>query len=101
MQANMQNRLKLKLDQEVTWGEITSSQEQAILNELITLKSKYLTGSMQGETSAQRKQNFQNMQNDLKSWAQSQNIDMSLIPGFGRRGMGRGLWPNPSPSSST
>src|SRR5258708_3652229 len=90
MQQNMQQRLKMRLDQEVTAGKITVDQETAIMNELTALKTKYATQTLKTMTPTERQQAFQNMQNDLKTWAQSNNIDISLIPfGFGG-GMHRG-----------
>ncbi len=91
-QQNMQQRLDSKLTQEVQQGKITDAQKQAILAELSALKSKYNPSSFKGMTVAQRKQAFQNEQSDLKSWASSQGIDLSLIPGFGGMGMHRGVW---------
>lgn len=107
MQQNIQQRLKSKLDAGVSAGKITSSQEQAIINELNTLRSQNNPGNFKNMTPAQRQQAFQNIQNQLKSWAQSQGIDPALIPfggfGMGGRGMHRG-WnyatPSPSPSPS-
>lgn len=91
MMQNRQQFLKNKLDQEVSAGKITSDQETAILNELTTLKNKYNIGpgNFKSMTQTQRQQAMQNMQNDLKSWTQSNGINLSLIPGFGM-GMHRG-----------
>lgn len=90
MQSKMQNRVKSILDQEVSQGKITSAQEQAILQELATLRS---------QNNPKTRQAFQNEQNQLKSWGQSQGINPSLIPGFGR-GFGRGMrgWVKASPT---
>jgi polyhydroxyalkanoate synthesis regulator phasin len=103
MQQTMQDRLKTKLDQEVAAGKITSAQETAIIDELNALKAKYAQGSPGSKTPQQRQQDFMNMQADLKVWATSNNIDLSLIPfGFGPRMGMRGGWhghmPKPSPT---
>jgi hypothetical protein len=87
----MQNREQTRLDKLVSNGKITSAQEQAIIAELAALKTKYTPAD------------FKNEQAELKSWAQSQGIDPTLvIPGFGmggRRGGMKGNWPgHPSPT---
>lgn len=102
-QANMQARIKNRLDTEVQQGKITSIQEQAIINELNSLKSKYNLSSLRTMTPQERQQTMQNMQNDLKTWAEQNGIDMSLIPfGFGmsrRFGwMGRHFMMGPTPT---
>ena len=83
MQQNMQNRQKSRLDALVSQGKITSDQETAILNELAALRSKYNTANFKNMTPDQRKQQFENEQNDIKSWAQSQGIDPSYVMPFG------------------
>ncbi|MCL5970623.1 MAG: hypothetical protein M1450_03935 [Patescibacteria group bacterium] len=96
IQAKMQNREKVRLDQLVKDGKITSDQEKAILNEIAALRTKYNPANIKGETLKQRQQNLQNMQNDWKNWASQQKIDPNLIRPFGRgermsgfRGRGR------------
>jgi hypothetical protein len=99
MRQNMQLRLQNRLNQEVQQGELTSSQEASIVSELSTLKSQSNPGSFKSMTPQQRQQAFQTQQNDLKSWAQSQGINLSLIPfGFGRGHGGFGHRPTPTPT---
>lgn len=87
----MKDREKMKLDKLVQQGKITSTQEQSILDELVVLKNKYNLGNLKNLTPDQRKAQFQAMQNELKSWAQSQGIDPTLImPGSGMGGFKKG-----------
>lgn len=82
---------KKRLDQLVQQGKITSAQEQAIIDELASLKNKYNSDNLKNETVDQRKSQFQAMQDELKSWAKSQGIDPTyLMPGFGMGGFKRG-----------
>jgi hypothetical protein len=94
--ATMQQRFQKRLDQAVAAGKITSAQEQSILAEQKKLQSEYPFSSLKNMTPAQRKQQFQNQQNEIKSWTQSNGIAASyLMPGFG--GMHRkGGWKKPS-----
>lgn len=80
-QQNRQNHL----NQLVTKGKITQAQEQAIITEIASLKSKYNLNSLGTMTPQERKQALQNARNDFKTWAQSQGIN---LPIFGR-GLGR------------
>ena len=100
----MSDREKSQLDKLVSSNKITSAQEQAILTELSTEQSKYMS-SMQTETQSQRKTTMQSMQSDLAAWAQSQNINpMYVLPFGGMRGGkgmmrgkgGHGNWMHPS-----
>jgi hypothetical protein len=88
MIQNMHQRLKDKLNQEVQQGQITATQETEILNELSSLKGQFNPSSFKSMTQQQRQQAFQTEKSDLQSWAQSEGINISLIPfGFG---MGHG-----------
>ena len=105
MVENMQQRDKNRLDALVKAGKITAAQEQAILTEQAALKTKYNPDTMKNLTKDQRKQQMQNMQNDLNTWAKSQGIDPKYV--FGGFGMGKGFgpgrmhkmegWPTPTP----
>jgi len=84
IQQNMATREKKRLDALVTRGKITSAQETAIINELATLQSKYNIANFKSLTPDARKQKFQDEQNEIKTWAASQNIDPKyVLPGFG------------------
>jgi apolipoprotein N-acyltransferase len=88
-QQNAQNREKTRLDSLVSSGKITSAQEQAILTELSTLRSKYNPANSQNLTWQQRQQQSEQLKNDFTSWAKSQGIDPTLI--MPARGMMEGM----------
>ena len=99
----MEETEKKRLDPFVTQGKITQAQEDAILAELTTVRSKYTFTA--NETQDQRKTQKTNMQNELKTWAQGQGIDPTYLmsplgrgPGGGGKGPGfRGrMGPKPS-----
>jgi hypothetical protein len=81
---------KKRLDVLVSQGKINAGQETAILSELETLRGKYPVD--QNVTPDQRRTQRQNMQNELKTWAESQKIDPRYVMAFDipGRGMGRG-----------
>ncbi len=90
MLQNAQLRIKTRLDQAVQQGKLTAAQEQAILNELAQVRSKYTSQSFQNMTPTQRRQAIQSEVNELRSWAQSQGINPSyLMIHLGMRG---GMW---------
>lgn len=89
----MRNREKSRLDQLVKDGKITSDKEKAILDELASLRSKYSVDSMKDKTPEERKTQMQTMQDELKSWAQSQGIDASYVMPLGGMGRGPGRFP--------
>lgn len=80
---NLKDRQKRRLDQLVSDGKITSGQEQSILDEYQHLQSEYPLSSIQGLTQEQRKQKMSDIQNEINSWAQSQNIDPKYVLPFG------------------
>src|SRR5581483_8794004 len=97
MQQNMQERLKQRLDQAVKDGIINSTQEQALLDELSKLRSKYSIDSLKSMTPAQRQQAMKDQKTELENFAKSQNIDLSKLKlGFGGRGMWKRRWVKPS-----
>lgn len=104
VQQRMQDKEKNRLDQLVKDGKITSAQEQAIITEFAALKTKYNPANLKNLTPEQRKAQFDAEQNEIKSWAQSQGIDPTLLlPGFGlgrhmRGGMHWGGDWDPSPT---
>jgi hypothetical protein len=100
----IQDREKQRLDNLVKAGKITQDQENAIIAELASLREKYPFNTQNNLTQEQRKTQMQNMQTELKSWAQSNNIDFSYVLGGGfegrKGGIGRGFWQGPKPSAS-
>ncbi len=80
----MQQRENQYLDQLVSQGKITAAQKQSILDEQAKLRSEYNPQNLRNQTPQQRRQTFQNIQNEVSSWAKSQGIDLSLLkPGLG------------------
>lgn len=73
MQQEMQTRLKEQLDEAVKEGKITEEQKGTILKK---------------ETQIQEKQKeLMELQQELRDWADDNNIDLSVLG----RGMGRGM----------
>lgn len=87
-QQQQQDRLKTKLSTLTQQGKITATQEQAILAEFAKLQSEYNFTNMGNLTRTQRQQEFQKHQQELKSWASSQGINLSLIGPLGSGGRG-------------
>lgn len=85
-QQQLQQRLKARLDTLVQQGKITATQEQAILTEFAKLQNEYSPATMQQLTPQQRRQQFQKRQQELRAWAQSQQINLSLIRPLGHMG---------------
>lgn len=86
-QQNMINREKARFDKLVKDGKITQAQEDLILKELAALRAKYNSTNRKGMTA------------ELKTWAQANGIDFSLlVPGFAVRpsGMPRPTGPRPT-----
>ncbi len=76
---NMQARFEDRLSRLVTEGKITSDQKSAILNEVSSLKVKYNLDSLNTMSLTDRKKTLQSFSSDLKSWAKSQGINISLL----------------------
>lgn len=68
----MKAHLTSKLDQEVKDGKITSDQEKHILDTMEQIHTKMEAGDKTGAKT---------LQDDLKKWADDQNIDASMFPG--------------------
>jgi hypothetical protein len=104
IQQKMQQGEEDRLTKLVQDGKISDAQKTAILNELAALRTKYNPANFKNMTAEERKTQFDNEQNDIKSWAASQGIDASyLTPGFGMgrmRGMHGwyGIKPSPTPA---
>jgi hypothetical protein len=86
----MQDRLKTHLDGLVSQGKITSSQEQAIIDELSKLRDEVTGANFKNMTSQERKQAMQKIHDEFVSWAKSQGIDLTLVHPFGGIGMHKG-----------
>ena len=78
-QQNMQNREKVRFDQLVKDGKITQTQEDLILKELTDLRTKYNPANFKNLTQAERQQQMQTEQTELKTWAQANGIDPTIL----------------------
>ena len=86
---NMQKREEDRLTQLVKDGKITDAQKTLILDKLSVLKSKHKPEDFKNMSQDELKKRFQAEQDEIKAWAQSQNIDPTYLrPGFGMRGIG-------------
>lgn len=87
----IQAQEKTRLDKLVSTGKITSAQETLILAELTALRAKYDPAVFKNLTAAQRKQQLQAEQAEIKTWASANGIDPKYVmPGFGLGRMGMG-----------
>lgn len=83
-EENMSKQKENRLDKLVKDGKITEAQKQAILKEIADLKNKYNPANFNKMTQAERKQQFQSEQDEIKTWTSTQGIDPSYVmPGFG------------------
>ena len=86
MQQTRDDHEKARLDQLVKDGKITQDQENAILAELSTLRSKYDPLKLKGMTPDQRKEQFTAIQSEIQVFAKANNIDAKyLMSYFGMR----------------
>ncbi|MBU4017299.1 hypothetical protein KJ980_06315 [Patescibacteria group bacterium] len=105
MQQNKQQKEQDRLDALVQEGKITDAQKKTILDEQAKLKSEYSPDTFKNLTPDQKKQQFQKEQDEIKSWAKSQNIDpIYVMSGFGMRGfrgnIHRGGWFGHKPTAT-
>lgn len=84
MEANHQKRIEDKLNQAVTEGKITAEQKAALLTKLQQMKASH--DLAQNLTPEQRKAQMQSAQQDLKSWADQNGINLQDLMIFGFKG---------------
>lgn len=89
-----QEQMTLKLDQMVKDKKITGEQKTAILAKLNELWKKHMDNraALREMTPEQRKNEMEKLEQELKDWANQNNIDLSQ---FGKRGfwkMGSRMW---------
>lgn len=81
---------KKRLDPFVSQGKITADQENALIAELATLRAKYKLDPK--APPEQRKTQTAAMQNELKTWATAQGIDLTVLPMLSQgKGWGEGI----------
>lgn len=91
MRANMEAKVKERLDQAVKDGKLTAAQEQLVLDKRKELEAKRQSDAQnfKSMTKEERKTAMDQEKTDLENWAKQNNIDLKyLMPGGG---MGRGL----------
>lgn len=95
MVTSMSQKHEEWLNALVKEGKLTEAQKTSILNKLQELKNKYNREDWKNLTPLERKDQAQNEFQELKTWAQSQGIDLSYLkPGMGKWGMHRFMWLN-------
>lgn len=75
----MRNNHENQLAKLVTEGKITEVQKQAIVAEITTLRAKYSLERSKNLTPTERKAQMEKHQAEIKTWAQSQGIDPTLV----------------------
>ncbi len=88
-QFQMQEKFQEKLDQAVEEGKITLEQKELILAKHEELRGEKETVDWQTLSPEKRQEKGQKMHEELKAWAESNGIDLSLFFGLGK-GEGRG-----------
>ncbi len=88
--AQMHARFEEKLTQAVKDGKITETQKQAIITKFKELKEHKSVGkeSLRSMTPEQRKAAFEKKHQELKEWAQANDIDLQYLIPHGGKGMG-------------
>lgn len=95
MHAAMQTRIEDRLTQLVTDGKITEAQKQALIAKMDELKSEHEADreNWKDMTPEERKAAMDTHREELKSWAEAQGIDLSVLGGLMRPfGHMRGGW---------
>lgn len=90
-ETQMKNQFSQNLDQAVTNGDLTNAQKDLILNKLEEVrKRKKEIQAIQDQ--AARREARQQLQTDLKQWADQNGLDRRFLHPFGGpRGHGRGM----------
>ena len=90
-QSEMQKKLEEKLSQAVKDGKITESQKSAILAKHKEMQAKHISNRdvFKDMTAEERRSAMQKERDELKIWAEEQNIDLKEFLGIkGKWGMG-------------
>ncbi len=95
---NLEQIQQKRLDNLVSQGKITSTQETAIINELNALRSQYGPSALKNLTQQQRRQALQARKNALTQWANSQGISLKYILPMRMGMLWRGAKTSPTPT---
>jgi type I site-specific restriction-modification system R (restriction) subunit len=88
---DMQKREEERLSQLVNDGKITQAQKKAIIEKQKEMRTKYNPETMKSMTMEERKAKMTAMQEEMKTWAAQQGVDLSLL----RQGFGKGRGGHP------
>lgn len=87
-EAQQQAEFEKILEQAVANGELTSAQKEVILQKRADLAATLK--NMANLTPTERKQTLDKIRTDMKSWAETNGINLKYLFGFGIKGFGRG-----------
>lgn len=88
-QKAMQARFEDLLDQAVKDGKITAKQKEAIITKQTEMRKKMDELRTSDLSAEERQEKMQALRDEIKAWAEKNDIDLQYLHMFGR-GMGRG-----------
>ncbi|MCA9371964.1 hypothetical protein KC726_03625 [Candidatus Woesebacteria bacterium] len=100
-QAEMQQQLQTKLDELVANGSLTAEQKQLVLDKQKENQTEReaMKDQWQTMTPEERKAQMEKQREEMKTWAQENGIDLSLVFMGGRRGPGPRTDTSPTPQA--
>ena len=91
MQTEREAKFSAKLDEAVEAGEITAEQKQAILDKHEEMRSKH--EELKDLSQEERREKMKGLKDEMRDWAEENDIDMRDIAPKGEKGMkgGKGM----------